>query len=73
MIVEGCERQPVQDGVMGEPRIGRHGPTPGDLEIEPCRGRDIVADRGREAPWCPGRRVPLASVSNLHGQSLRTA
>jgi hypothetical protein len=72
MIVERAEREAMQRRVVDEPRIGGHGATPGDLEVEPA-GRGLAhVDRGRQAPRRPGRAMPLADVRDPHQGRLRT-
>ena len=73
MLVERRQRLAEEDGVVGEPRIGRDRPAPGDLEVQPPAGALRAVERAGQAPRSAGRGMTLADVGDSHGGSLAAA
>src|SRR6185369_12446107 len=63
VVVEGRDRVPVQDRVVGAAWIRRQEPAPDDLQIQPARA---ARRRGSEPPRGARRAVALADVPDLH-------
>ncbi len=74
VLVEGQDREPEEDAVVGPPLVGGGQPASGDLEVQPGArlrlGLGAVTKCRRQPPGRAGRRVSLADVGDSHVGSL---
>jgi class 3 adenylate cyclase len=67
MVVEGRDRLPMEDRIVGKLGARRDSASPRDLEVEPPPGRLARIQRRHQPPWGTDGSVALSGMGDPHG------